>query len=244
MARPRWWPRAVALAALAVAGAVAVPSPGSADSTTSTTVPGTTTTTPCHGAPVVATPAGVTQLLVVDARTARATTATLAADELIGGCWVRVMGPFFARVGRHGLRRHRREGDGTTPIGVFALGARLLGVGPDPHDAYAYRRLACGDWWDEDPSSASYDELVHVPCGVTPRFTGEPLWLEGNAYPILAVIGFNPRRVPGLGSGIFLHLDFGQPTDGCVALERRALYRVMAWLRPGDRPEIDIAVAR
>lgn len=187
--------------------------------------------------------ASTTQLLVVTARSALSTTATLQAAELVHGCWVRTLGPYFARVGRHGLRAHRHEGDGTTPIGVFTIGATLLGVGPDPHDAYPYRRLTCGDWWDEDPSSASYDELVRVPCGASPGFAGEPLWLEGNAYPILAVIWFNPRRVPGLGSGIFLHLDYGRPTDGCVALLRPALYRVLAWLRPHDHPEIAIRVA-
>ena len=227
------------LAVILVAAAPAA----SANSTTSTSST-VTTSTACRGAPVAGVAPGATQLLVVTARSARASTATLVADESVGGCWVRALGPFFARVGRHGLRRHRREGDGTTPIGLFSLGTRLLGDGPDPHDHYPYRRLVCGDWWNEDPSSASYDEFVHVPCGVTPRFTGEPLWLEGNAYPILAVIEYNPHRVPGRGSGIFLHLDYGQSTDGCVALERRALYRVMAWLRPSDHPEIAIRVAR
>lgn len=231
------------LAAIAVAAATTGGRASRADATT-TSAPTTTTTGACVALPAPGVAADATQLLVVTARSARATAAALEADALVNGCWVRALGPFVARVGWHGLRRHRREGDETTPLGVFALGATLLGDGPDPHDAYPYHRLACGDWWDEDPASPGYDELVRVACGATPPFSGEPLWLEGNAYPILAVIDFNPRRVPGLGSGIFLHADFGQPTDGCVALARPALYRVLAWLRPGDHPEIAIRVAR
>ncbi|HEV2426696.1 MAG TPA: L,D-transpeptidase family protein [Acidimicrobiales bacterium] len=235
--------RAVAaIASLVVATVLGTGSAGSV--TTTTTAPTTTTTAACPGAPATGVASAAAQLLVVSARSALSTAATLSAYELVDGCWARALGPFFARVGRHGLRLHRHEGDGTTPIGVFTIGATLLGVGPDPHDAYPYRRLVCGDWWDEDPSSASYDELVRVPCGASPGFSGEPMWLEGNVYPILAVIGFNPRRVPGLGSGIFLHLDYGRPTDGCVALLRPALYRVLAWLRPGDHPEIAIRVGR
>lgn len=234
---------AAALATALVVALALVPGVAGA-ATTTTTSPSTTTTVACTATSVDPTlPAAATQALVVTAPDARSTTATLTAYDLVGGCWRRAIGPLFARVGRTGLRRHRHEGDGSTPLGVFTLGATFLGDGPDPHDAFPYRRLACGDWWDEDPASPSYNELVRVPCGVAPPFTGEPLWLEGNAYPIFAVIEFNPHRVPGLGSGIFLHADFGAPTDGCVALERPALYRVLAWLRPADRPVIEIRVA-
>lgn len=241
------------VAILAVAGAL-VPGLAAGDSTTTTTAyPSTTTsvvttttppTAPClTRAPGRRVPADARQVITVHAPSAASTVATLDAYGEVAGCWVRAFGPVRARVGRAGLRRWRHEGDETTPQGTFALGGRLLGDGPDPHDAYPYRRLTCGDWWDEDPRSVSYDELVIVPCGVTPPFTGEALWTETRAYPIFAVIEFNPRRVAGRGSGIFLHADDGGPTTGCVAIPRATLYRLLAWLLPSAHPVIAITAS-
>jgi len=56
-------------------------------------------------------------------------------------------------------------------------------------------------------------------------------------YDLVVVIGFNDAPVvPGLGSAIFLHVareDYG-PTQGCVALAKDDLVRVVAQLKPGD----------
>jgi L,D-peptidoglycan transpeptidase YkuD (ErfK/YbiS/YcfS/YnhG family) len=48
--------------------------------------------------------------------------------------------------------------------------------------------------------------------------------------------------VKGAGSGFFLHVSFGAPTEGCVALPENELSRVMRWLLPADHPVISIGV--
>jgi L,D-peptidoglycan transpeptidase YkuD (ErfK/YbiS/YcfS/YnhG family) len=146
-------------------------------------------------------------------------------------------------VGRNGLSSRRREGDGTTPLGTFPIGPTVYGVAPDPGVRLAYHRLVCGDWWDEDPASSGYNTFRHVRCGARPPFGGgsEALWRVTVAYREFAVVEFNTRpAVPGLGSAIFLHDSTGAATNGCIALPRAHLVRVLRRLRPGAAISIGV----
>jgi L,D-peptidoglycan transpeptidase YkuD (ErfK/YbiS/YcfS/YnhG family) len=189
-------------------------------------------------------PAG-RQLITVQAATTRTTHATLHTWRRARGCWRPVAGPFPARVGYNGLSGNRSEGDGTTPTGTFRLGSTMYGNDANPGVQFRYQRLRCGDWWDEDPASPTYNTFQHVRCGQRPPFRIKSLgmWQQPRAYPYLAVVEFNMRPVvPGRGSGIFLHAHTGGPTQGCISLRRGALVRVLRWLRPGAGPRIGIRV--
>jgi L,D-peptidoglycan transpeptidase YkuD (ErfK/YbiS/YcfS/YnhG family) len=165
--------------------------------------------------------------------------------------WRPVFAPRQAETGYGHLRDVRREGDGSTPTGVYGLGATIYGNAPDPGGLrYAYHRLVCGDWWDEDPYSPRYNRFVHVPCGLTRGFASwsEALWTETVAYPYFAVIQFNTDPIVGgrsaPGSGIFLHSWIGGPTHGCVALPQAQLLEVLRWLNPSAHPVIEIGTNR
>ena len=134
----------------------------------------------------------------------------------------------------------RTEGDGTTPEGMYSIGSTMYGIQPDPGTQFAYRQLVCGDWWDEDPSSPTYNTFQHVACGTPPPFGGnsEALWTEGNAYPSFAVIDYNTPAAGAFGSAIFLHADTGAPTAGCVSLPLSDLDAVLRWLNPSLHPVI------
>jgi L,D-peptidoglycan transpeptidase YkuD (ErfK/YbiS/YcfS/YnhG family) len=187
---------------------------------------------------------GGSQLITVEAATARTSHATLRTwRRAATGCWVAAGGPYAARVGSNGLRENRREGDGTTPTGTFRLGPVMYGIAPNPGVRYPYRRLRCGDWWVEDPRSPFYNTFRHVPCGQTPPFrtTTPDMSKETKAFPHLAVVEFNMRPVvPGRGSGIFLHAQTGGPTAGCISLRRAELVQVLRWLAPRAQPRIAI----
>lgn len=161
-----------------------------------------------------------------------------------GSGWHLVFGPWKAEIGYGDLRDSRREGDGSTPTGVFGIGDMIYGNRPNPGGLhYAYHRLVCGDWWDEDPHSPGYNRFVHAPCGTRPAFAAlsERLWTETTAYPYFAVMRFNMNpTIRGRGSGIFLHSWVGGATAGCVALPRPRLLAVLRWLRPSAHPAIDI----
>jgi L,D-peptidoglycan transpeptidase YkuD (ErfK/YbiS/YcfS/YnhG family) len=187
-------------------------------------------------------PAG-SQLITVEAAGTRTTYATLRTWRRSGDCWIAAHGPYPARVGRNGIRKNRREGDGTTPIGTFRIGSVMYGIEPNPGVRFRYSRLRCGDWWDEDPSSPTYNTLQRLRCGEQPPFTVKSpgMWQERTAYTHLAVVEFNMHPVvPGRGSGIFLHAQTGGPTNGCISLRRPDLVRVLRWLSPRAAPRITI----
>jgi L,D-peptidoglycan transpeptidase YkuD (ErfK/YbiS/YcfS/YnhG family) len=182
------------------------------------------------------------QRIVVTAPSAHATTASLSLLE----CGRRVAGPFRARVGYGGLSAHHREGDGTTPLGTFAIGPTIYGLDPNPGVRLAYHRLRCGDWWDEDPASPTYNAFRHVACGTKPPFgaTSEALWRSTVAYREFAFVEYNAApAIPGRGSAIFLHDDRGHATNGCVSLPRPALIGILRRLRPGAAIRIRNATA-
>jgi L,D-peptidoglycan transpeptidase YkuD (ErfK/YbiS/YcfS/YnhG family) len=186
------------------------------------------------------------QLVTVTAADPHATTALMRLWLRSGGCRQEVGGPWTVYIGFAGLSNDHHEGDGTTPIGSFGIAPVLYGVGANPGVHLAYHRLVCGDWWDEDPSSAGYNTFQHVPCGTNPPFAGssEALWQSTRAYVHLAFLEYNTHpAVPGRGSAIFIHAELGHPTNGCISLPPSELVRLLRWLRPDRHPVVEIGVS-
>jgi L,D-peptidoglycan transpeptidase YkuD (ErfK/YbiS/YcfS/YnhG family) len=190
-------------------------------------------------------PAASQQLITVEAATSRATSATARTWTRVDGCWASAGGPYTARVGRNGVRKNKREGDGATPVGTFPIGDKMYGNSPSPGVSYPYVRLRCGDWWVEDAKSPAYNTFQRIGCRRKPPFkvTTPDLSTSRRAYAHLAVIEYNTHPVvPGRGSGIFLHVQIGKATSGCISLRRPALIHVLRWLRPDALPQIAIGV--
>ena len=191
--------------------------------------------------------ADVGQVIAVVAATPTSRTATVGLWSRKRNCFVRVGGPWTASIGSDGLSADKHEGDGTTPIGSFSVGARMYGNSTNPGVEYPYHRLLCGDWWDEDPASPTYNRFVHLRCGTTPSFGGgsEALWRVVPQYDYFAVINYNAAPiVSGRGSAIFLHVSDGRSTAGCVALATPHLLTTLLWLRQKLHPVITIALAK
>jgi len=202
---------------------------------------------PSNAAAELRLPETVSQAITVEAPTTRTTHASLRTWRRSRRCWVAAGGPYGARVGWNGLRRDRREGDGTTPLGTFPIGTTMYGDDSNPGVRFRYTRLRCGDWWVEDPASPDYNTFQRVGCGVRPPFrTPTPdMSKDRRAYSYLAVVEFNLRPVvSGRGSGIFLHAQTGGPTNGCISIPRADLVRVLRWLSPQASPRIAITVRR
>lgn len=186
------------------------------------------------------------QLLTVSAASFTISVATVEAWRLIDStagpsCWQKAGGPWTALIGANGFSDHHREGDRTTPTGIYAIGPVMYGNAPNPGTRYPYHRLVCGDWWDEAPTSPEYNTFQHIPCGQAAPFGGdsEALWTETVDYPSLAVIEYNSHPVvPYAGSAIFIHAEDGNPTTGCVSLPLADLDRILRWLAPSASPEV------
>jgi L,D-peptidoglycan transpeptidase YkuD (ErfK/YbiS/YcfS/YnhG family) len=142
-------------------------------------------------------------------------------------------------VGRSGFSRHKREGDGATPLGVFPM--REVFYRADrlakPTTALPCRAIADNDGWCDDPTDPHYNCLVTLPYVAS----HERMKRDDALYDLVVVLGYNDNPVvAGLGSAIFLHVvspDFSA-TEGCVALELSDLQQIVAALKPGDEISI------
>ena len=133
----------------------------------------------------------------------------------------------------------KREGDGSSPAGLWPIRRVLYRPdrGPAPRTALPTAPIGPDDGWCDDPADAHYNRPVSHPYPAS----AEHLWRQDSVYDIVLVLGHNDDPVvPGRGSAIFLHLaqpDYG-PTEGCVALARDDLERLLAVAKPGDAVEI------
>jgi L,D-peptidoglycan transpeptidase YkuD (ErfK/YbiS/YcfS/YnhG family) len=133
----------------------------------------------------------------------------------------------------------KREGDGATPLGRWALHGILLRpdrIAPLPLNL-PWRWLRPSDGWADDPADPAYNRPVSHPH----PSSAERLWREDHAYDVIVVLGHNCGPViPGLGSAIFWHL--AQPdwraTEGCVAITAQAMLSLLPRLVPGMALEI------
>ena len=248
----RLWPRvrgglallaAAALASGCAHGATAPAAPAARSAAArAATPPATAQAAGATGraAGATATASAAAQLVTVTAASYRATYATLTAYRLSAGHRRRVFGPWTARIGRNGFAPPglKREGDGRTPSGTFGFGF-FFGVLPDPGVRFRYRQSQPYDFWDDDPASPHYNEWVDQRW-VNPGLDPEPMDVSGYDYG--AVIAYNTSRTPGLGSAIFLHVNIGTATAGCVTLPMGELLRVLRWLNPARSPRIEMGV--
>lgn len=179
------------------------------------------------------------QIITVQAATGRSRVAVLRTWQMTSGRYVQVFAPVVAFVGINGVGP-TREGLGRTPSGVFTL-TQAFGNQPNNGTRLPYFQAGPDDWWDENPASPEYNRHVHG--AVSPGGNSENLYYAGAAYAHAVVINYNTQPVvKGAGSGFFLHVSFGAPTEGCVAIPAAPLNQIMRWLNPARDPVISIAV--
>lgn len=137
-------------------------------------------------------------------------------------------------LGRSGIVRRKREGDGATPAGRLGFVAAFYR--PDrlrrPTTALPTVPLTPDAGWCDDPSHRRYNRAVRLPFAAS----HERLWRADGLYDIVVVLDYNLERPrPGAGSAIFLHIaapDFS-PTAGCVAVRLADMRRLLARAGPG-----------
>ena len=143
-------------------------------------------------------------------------------------------------LGRSGVTRHKREGDGATPAWRLRLVAcryrdeRIQ----KPHTWLPAAAIRPLDGWCDDPGDRRYNRPVSLPY----RASHERLWREDALYDIVVVLDWNllnPR--PGAGSAIFFHLATPSfaPTAGCVAVSLPAMRKILA--RCGPETYFDVS---
>lgn len=203
------------------------------------------------------------QVIVVEAPRWSSTEGTLTAYEKSNGEWSVVQSTVRAQLGYGGLVRgdKRRQGTGTVPTGVFDI---LSGFGrkADPGTELDYIQVDRNDAWTYNPKVPSTYNVFQDADRSWKSYGGyvEELWDMGMQYDYVAVLDYNLPEGPirtakngirrsttppdtSRGGGIFLHVDNGNKTAGCVAVKRSVMRDLMRWLDPGKDPVIVIRVA-
>ncbi len=160
--------------------------------------------------------------LVVRARPGHPSQGLLKAGPLVFRC----------ALGWGGISANKREGDGATPLAAMRI---LSGYFRNERFSGARRaRMAMAPigpdlGWCEVPDDRNYNRPVKIPYGAS----HERMKRDDRLYDACLVLDWNiaPRR-RGRGSAIFFHLarpDF-TPTQGCVAVSRRTMARLLPLL--------------
>jgi L,D-peptidoglycan transpeptidase YkuD (ErfK/YbiS/YcfS/YnhG family) len=217
------------------------PSPSRSPSHASSTKPATPSASSNIASRLDTLPASTRQLIVVYSNGYGTSVASLETFDNLNGAWRSKFGVMSARIGSKGFSDNHVEGVPTTPTGVYSIGSTMYGVRANPGVKHSYHQLVANDYWDENPSSATYNSFVH---GTDPGGFSEALWQTVPQYNYFAVINYNipvKEATPARGSGIFLHVSGSGATAGCVSLTQTNLLDVLEWLDPAASPRIVMA---
>jgi L,D-peptidoglycan transpeptidase YkuD (ErfK/YbiS/YcfS/YnhG family) len=150
---------------------------------------------------------------------------------------------FACALGRAGCLARKREGDGATPVGQWQLRRVLYRADrtPRPRTALPVRAIRRDDGWCDAGTDRNYNRPVRHPYPAS----AERLWRIDQLYDVVVLLGYNdaPRR-RGRGSAIFMHVARPglEPTEGCIALARPHLLRLIE--RVGPQTSVAVRVRR
>lgn len=193
------------------------------------------------------------QIIVVTTPGWNATTGTLQRFELTGESWSRIGDSIPVVIGRgglgwgSGLQPHtetdisplKREGDGRSPAGIFAIGAAFGYDAEKPSWLkLPYLPLTSATECVDDRESSYYNSVVdRVPTQPVGWKSSEKM-RQIAQYRWGVIVNQNLDRIPGAGSCVFLHIWSGptNPTAGCTAMQQSDLEEVLRWLDPSASP--------
>ncbi|SMX94858.1 L,D-peptidoglycan transpeptidase YkuD, ErfK/YbiS/YcfS/YnhG family [Brevibacterium iodinum ATCC 49514] len=175
-------------------------------------------------------PAETSQVLVATSPTAASEKSTLSFYEFKDKKWKKLK-TFDTHNGSKGWLKDRREGDKTTPIGVFTLS-----------DAGGFKANPGTD--------LPYTQDNRLPSSATVAYGAD----YESVFDYIIAIDYNRR--PGTpptdktrpmgwdkGGGIWLHLDHDSGTNGCVTLDEADLKWIMRTIDPDAHPRIAMGPA-
>lgn len=142
-----------------------------------------------------------------------------------------------------GAEPRKREGDGKSPAGAFALGT-AFGFAPPDSTRWVrlpYLQLVAATECVDDTASAHYTEIVDRGAVARVDWSSSERMREIGVYRLGAVIDYNAGPpTKGRGSCVFFHI-WGGPrshTAGCTAMDAGELEKLMAWLDPEALPVV------
>jgi L,D-peptidoglycan transpeptidase YkuD (ErfK/YbiS/YcfS/YnhG family) len=138
----------------------------------------------------------------------------------------------------------KREGDGRSPAGVFAIG-EAFGYADRADTRLRYSAMDAGDWCIDVPASPLYNRIVDSAEVGADAVAGssEPMRRDLHAggdqrYRLGFVVEHNAQARAQAGSCIFAHLwkSPDSTTAGCTAMAPPTMEALLHWLDADRRP--------
>ncbi len=141
----------------------------------------------------------------------------------------------------------KREGDGKSPAGVFALGTAFgYASQPLPGTKLPYLALTPSIECVDDVDSKYYNRMLDRSSVAPDWNSSEHMRNTGESYRWGIVVDHNGTvvgavskpPVPGGGSCVFLHIwqSSHHGTTGCTAMEQANVETLLTWLDPTRKP--------
>ena len=127
---------------------------------------------------------------------------------------------FKCCVGKNGLNYNKKEGDYSTPKGLFNLKKLYFRENrvDIPRCRIKKKIIRKNMAWCDDPKDKKYNEEIRTHN----RNLKENLYRTDHKYDYLISINHNEKKIPNKGSAIFIHLTVNyEPTSGCIALKKK-----------------------
>ena len=124
---------------------------------------------------------------------------------------------FKCCIGKSGLKKHKIEGDKSTPIGIYnikKLYFREKRV-KKPLINIKIKKIEPSMGWCDDSKDKKYNTEIKIPSSAR----HERLFRKDNKYDYILTLDHNKKKIPFKGSAIFIHLTKNyKPTAGCIAI--------------------------
>ncbi|MFH9661107.1 L,D-transpeptidase family protein [Streptomyces sp. NPDC017248] len=125
-----------------------------------------------------------------------------------------------------GWSAHHTAGDLRSPLGVYTL-SDAGGLLPDPGSRLPYHHSrgfrSPGTGFEGEPLEGSFDYVVAV---------------DYNREPGTSPLDWTRPLGPERGGGVWLHVDHGGPTHGCVSIARTHMRQLLRALDPARHPVV------
>tara|TARA_B100000963_G_scaffold61888_1_gene49932 strand:+ start:1190 stop:1687 length:498 start_codon:yes stop_codon:yes gene_type:complete len=141
-------------------------------------------------------------------------------------------------VGKRGIGYKKREGDLTTPVGLFKI--KFIFYRKDRVKLLTKlnkKVIKKNMGWCDDPKSKMYNKLIKLPF----NYSHEKLYKKENIYDIILVIDYNMNPVKkNKGSAIFIHIAKKnyKKTEGCIAIKKKEFLKILKVIKPNTKIKI------
>jgi D-alanyl-D-alanine dipeptidase len=131
----------------------------------------------------------------------------------------------------------KREGDGKSPAGLFALGT-AFGYDAAVSTRLPYLPLSPTIECVDDSNSSHYNQLVDGRDTARDWNSSEQMRRDDELYHYGVFVNHNSPPAANAGSCIFLHIweNADSGTVGCTAMELSNILALLRWLDPDQRP--------